>query len=79
MIDFKFVDDLTRRLADALPPGLSRAGEDLEAHFRAILTGAFERMDLVTREQFEAQSAVLERCREKLEVLENKLTELESG
>jgi BMFP domain-containing protein YqiC len=79
MIDLKFVDDLTRRLADALPPGISKAGEDLETHFRGILTGAFERMDLVTREQFEAQSAVLERCREKLDALEKKLADLESG
>lgn len=79
MIDLKLIDDLTRRLAEAMPPGLTQAREDIETHFRAILTAAFERMDLVTRDQFEAQSAVLERCREKLEVLENKLAELESG
>lgn len=79
MIDFKFIDDLTRRLGEAMPPGLSQAREDLESHFRSILTGAFERMDLVTREQFDAQAAVLERCRDKLEALETRLSELQAG
>lgn len=77
MIDFRFIDDLTRRLGDAMPPGMTRAREDIESHFRTILTGAFERMDLVTREQFKAQSAVLDRCREKLVELEKRLAELE--
>lgn len=76
MIDIRFLDDLTRRLSDALPPGLDRAREDVETHFRGILKGAFERMDLVTREEFDAQRAVLERCREKLEALEKAIGEL---
>jgi BMFP domain-containing protein YqiC len=79
MIDFRFIDELTRRLSAAMPPGLSQARDDLESHFRAILTGAFERMDLVTRDQFEAQSQVLERSREKLEALEKKLADLEAA
>ena len=78
MIDLKFIDDLARRLGETLPPGLNRAREDIESHFQAVLTRAFERMDLVTREQFDAQSAVLERCREKLEALEKKLEKMGS-
>ncbi|MDX1554685.1 MAG: accessory factor UbiK family protein [Xanthomonadales bacterium] len=77
MIDLKFVDDLARRLGEAMPPGVSAAREDLETHFKAVLSSAFERMDLVTRDQFEAQTAVLERCREKLDRLEKQLAELE--
>ena len=76
-MDFRFIDDLTRRLGDAIPPGVNRAREDIESHFRTVLTGAFERMDLVTRDQFKAQAAVLERCREKLEALEQRLIQLE--
>lgn len=79
MIDLRFIDDLSRRLSESLPPGVAQAREDLEAHFRAILASAFERMDLVTREQFNAQCAVLERTREKLESLERKLAELEDS
>jgi BMFP domain-containing protein YqiC len=79
MIDFRFIDDLTRRLSEAMPPGLSQAREDVETHFRSVLSTAFERMDLVTRDQFKAQSAVLERCREKLDELSKRLDELESG
>lgn len=78
-MDFRFIDDLTRRLGDAIPPGVNRAREDIESHFRTVLTGAFERMDLVTRDQFKAQAAVLERCQEKLEALERRLAELEPG
>lgn len=77
MIDLRFIDDLTRRLSEAMPPGMAQAREDIESHFRAVLTGAFERMDLVTREQFDAQRAVLERCRDKLEALEKRLAALE--
>lgn len=77
MIDLRFIDDLTRRLSEAVPPGVARARDDIESHFRAVLTGAFERMDLVTRDEFDAQRAVLKRCREKLDELEKRLAELE--
>jgi BMFP domain-containing protein YqiC len=77
MTDFRFIDDLTRRLSEAMPPGMSQAREDLESHFRSILNNAFERIDLVTRDQFEAQSAVLERLQAKLRELENQLAELQ--
>lgn len=76
MIDLKFVDDLARRLSEAVPPGVRAARDDVETHFKAVLSSAFERMDLVTREQFEAQTAVLERCREKLARLEQQLQEI---
>jgi len=79
MIDIKFIDDLTSRLSEAMPPGLSQAREDIEKHFRSVLSAAFERMDLVSRDQFRAQSAVLERCRQKLDELSKRLDELESG
>lgn len=79
MIDLKFVDDLARRLSEAVPPGVRAARDDVETHFKAVLSSAFERMDLVTREQFEAQTAVLERCREKLARLDKKLTDLEDA
>jgi BMFP domain-containing protein YqiC len=70
-------DDLARRVLSALPPGLAEADADLRRNLRAGLTGALSRMDLVTREEFDAQARVLARTREKLERLEARLHEIE--
>jgi BMFP domain-containing protein YqiC len=71
------LDELARQMAAAVPQNLKALGEDLERNFKAMLHSGFERMDLVTREEFELQSALLERCCEKLEKLEARLAELE--
>ncbi|HEX7080940.1 MAG TPA: accessory factor UbiK family protein [Gammaproteobacteria bacterium] len=71
------LDDLARQLAQSLPQNLRALGDDLERNFRALLQSGLERMDLVTREEFDVQAAVLERTREKLEALEARLAELE--
>ena len=78
MIDLRIIDELTRKLSESLPPGLSRAKEDLETQFRTVLTTAFERMNLVSREEYEAQVAVLARTRQKLEALERRLDDLQA-
>jgi ubiquinone biosynthesis accessory factor UbiK len=77
MIDLKLIDELSRKLADSLPPGVVRLKEEAGAQFRLVLTRAFERMNFVTREEFDAQSAVLLRTREKLERLQEQVTKLE--
>ena len=71
------LDELARQLADAVPQGLKTMGEDLEHNFKSLLRSGMEKMDLVTREQFDLQVAVLARTREKLEALEARLAELE--
>ena len=71
------LDDLAKRLNSAVPSGLSAVGADLDKTFHAILQGAFETMNLVSREEFEAQKSVLARTREKLEKLEAQVAELE--
>ena len=76
MIDLKAIDELTRKLADALPPGLVQKKEELEGQFRTVLTGAFERMNLVGREEFEAKCEQLEETRARLEALESRLEAL---
>ena len=78
MIDLKNLDELARRLSDLVPPGLSEARADLEKNFRAALQAGLGRLDLVTREEFDVQRAVLLRTREKLEGLERALAELEA-
>ncbi len=77
MINLKSIDDLARRLSDLVPPGLSAARDDLEKNFRAALQSSLTRLDLVTREEFDVQRAVLLRSREKLEHLESLLAALE--
>lgn len=77
MLDFKAIDDLARRLSDLVPPGLDAARVDLEKNFRAALQAGLGKLDLVTREEFDVQRAVLLRTREKLEQLERTVAELE--
>ena len=75
MVNLQLIDDLARRLGALLPPGLSEARSDLEQNFRAALQAGLQRLDLVTREEFEVQRAVLLRTREKLAALERQLAE----
>ena len=71
----QLVDDLARRLGALLPPGMAEARVDLEKNFRAALQSGLQRLDLVTREEFEVQRAVLLRTREKLDALERALAQ----
>ena len=71
------IENIARKLAEAVPEGLRSMREDLENNFRAVLRSSLSKLDLVTREEFEVQEAVLARTREKLEALEAKLEQLE--
>jgi ubiquinone biosynthesis accessory factor UbiK len=77
MINAQSVDDLARRLAALVPPGLQQAREDLTATFRSALQAGLRNLDLVTREEFDVQRCVLLRTREKIEQLEQQLYALE--
>ena len=79
MIDLAKLDDLARRLSDLVPPGLKDARADLEQNFKATLQAGLARLDLVTREEFEVQRAVLLRTREKLDALEKQLAAIEAA
>jgi len=71
------IENLARKLAESVPEGLRSMREDLETNFRGVLRSGISKLDLVTREEFEVQAAVLARTREKLERLEAKLEEIE--
>lgn len=73
------IDEIARRVLDTLPRGLADADADLRRNLRAGMSGVLSRMDLVTREEFDAQSRVLARTRAKLESLQRRLDELEAG
>jgi BMFP domain-containing protein YqiC len=72
------LDAIARQLADSVPGNLKSIGEDVERNFKSITQSALSKMDLVTREEFDVQTAVLARTREKLESLEARLAELEA-
>jgi hypothetical protein len=72
------IDKLARKLAEAVPEGLKAVRDDLEQSFRSVLRTGLSRLDLVTREEFDVQQAVLARTRENLEALEQRLKALEA-
>ncbi|WP_045726777.1 MULTISPECIES: accessory factor UbiK family protein [unclassified Xanthomonas] len=79
MIDLNHLDDLARRLSDLVPPGLRQSRDELQNTFKSALQAGLSKLDLVTREEFEVQRAVLLRTREKLEALERTVAALETA
>jgi BMFP domain-containing protein YqiC len=77
MFDTTALSDLAKRLAEAMPAEFQALKGDMERNFQAILQASFSRMNLVSREEFEVQRAVLARTREHLEGLEARVAELE--
>jgi BMFP domain-containing protein YqiC len=78
-MDKSDIERLAGSLAEALPEGLRSMRGELKQNFRAVLQDSIAKMDLVTRDEFEVQEAVLKRTREKLERLEQQLAELEAA
>jgi ubiquinone biosynthesis accessory factor UbiK len=73
------IDEIARKLLERVPPALRSVQADLEANFRAVLRERLSKLDLVSRDEFDAQMRVLERTRAKLEALEARLAVLEGG
>lgn len=78
MLDPKQLDEFARRFAENLPGGLREFQQELERNARTAMQGAFSRMDLVTREEFDAQTKVLARTRALLEDMQARVEELEA-
>jgi BMFP domain-containing protein YqiC len=78
MIDPKLIDELSERLSASLPDSIRSLQTDVSKNFRASLEAGLAKLDLVTREEFEVQRAVLARTREKLERLEQQVKALEA-
>lgn len=73
------IDEIARRLLERVPPALRSMQADLESNFRAVLRERLGKLDLVSRDEFDAQARVLERTRARLEALEARLATLEGG
>ena len=77
-MDAQRIEDIARRLFESIPPSLRAAQADLETNFRSVLRSGLARLDLTTREEFDAQTRVLARTRELVEQLEARVAQLES-
>lgn len=73
------IDDIARRLLESVPPSVRALQADLESNFRAVLRANLGKLDLVARDEFDAQVRLLARTRARLEALEARLAVLEQG
>jgi BMFP domain-containing protein YqiC len=72
------LDDLARRLAESVPESFRAFGRDLEANFKAVLQAQLSKLDLVSRDEFDVQAALLARTEGKLALLEARLRDIEA-
>ncbi len=77
MLNSQKFDEMARKLADIVPERVKGLGDDLQKNFRSILQSSLAKMDLVTREEFDAQTKVLAKTRAQLEIFEQRIAELE--
>ena len=78
-MDSPRIDEIARRLFESVPPGVRAIRQDLESNFRAVLRASLTKLDLVSRDEFDAQMRVLERTRARLEELERRVAEMEGA
>ncbi len=78
MIDLSQIDDLARRLSGLVPPALREGREEMQENFKAALQAGLNKLDLVTREEFDVQRAVLARTRSQLDELRALVEQLEA-
>ena len=76
MIDSKFFDELSKHLSAVIA---ASPAADIEKNIRALLSGVFTRLDLVTREEFDVQANMLQRTRANLQALETRVAQMEQA
>ncbi|MEO9947510.1 MAG: accessory factor UbiK family protein [Paraglaciecola sp.] len=77
MLNPKKLEELAKQITEAVPPGVKTMAEGAESKVKQVLQTQLSRLDFVSREEFDIQSQVLIRTREKLEALEARIAELE--
>jgi len=71
------LEQLSKRISALIPGDIKHVQSDIENNIRSLLQSSLAKMNLVTREEFDVQSAVLQRTREKLEQLEQQVAKLQ--
>lgn len=79
MIDARLIDDLSQTLGRLLPPGVAELKDDFERNARSAVQSALGNLDLVTREEFDIQAQVLQRTRQRLQALEERVAALDGA
>ena len=72
------LDDLARRLADSVPESVRTFGRDIEGNFKAVLQAQLSKLDLVSRQEFDVQAAILARTQAQFAAMEARLKEIEA-
>lgn len=78
MLDPKTLDELGRKFSENLPAGVREFQREVEQNMKSVVQSTLHRMELVTREEFDAQTKVLARTRAQLEAMEERVTALEN-
>ncbi|MBV7388791.1 accessory factor UbiK family protein [Pasteurellaceae bacterium TAE3-ERU1] len=76
MLNPKKLEQIAQQIHDALPKGIKEFGEDMEAKIKQVIQAQLTKLDVVSRDDFEVQTQVLMRTREKLTALELRVDEL---
>ncbi len=71
------IEDMVRKLTEALPAGIKDLEAEAKKQFKTVLESGMTKMDMVSREEFEIQKKVLEKTREKVDDLEERLSKIE--
>lgn len=78
MINAKKIEEIAKQITDAIPPSVKNVANDIEEKTKTVLQRKLSQLDIVTREEFDVQTQVLIKTREKINELEAKITQLES-
>ncbi len=76
-IDTQSLDEIVRKISAAIPDDLKTAKQNLEKNVRVAAEGVFQRLDLVTREEFDVQAKMLSESQQRVKKLEQRIQELE--
>lgn len=77
MLDPKKLEEIAKQVTESIPPGVKNLAEGLETKVKQTLQSQLSRLDFVSREEFDVQTQVLLRTREKLEAMEKRIEVLE--
>jgi BMFP domain-containing protein YqiC len=78
-IDPKNIDDLANKIKGVLPESLKSSKEEMQKTLKSGAEGVFQKLDLVSREEYDIQVSLLRKCQEKIDELEAKISELEEN
>ena len=77
--DPKNVDDFANKIKDIMPESLKSSKEEMQKTLKSGAEGVLQKLDLVSREEYDIQVALLRKCQEKIDELEAKISELETN